>query len=84
MLKDVYKRRFITAGFTAFLLMVPLALTSTSGMIRRLGGKRWNQLHRLIYLSAIGGVIHYYWLVKVDETVPCVSRRSWRFFWGTG
>jgi sulfoxide reductase heme-binding subunit YedZ len=67
---DVYKRRFITAGFTAFLLMVPLALTSTSGMIRRMGGKRWLQLHRLIYLSAILGVIHYYWLVKSDVTVP--------------
>ena len=70
MLPDVYKRPFITAGFTAFVLMVPLAVTSTSGMIRRLGGKRWQLLHRLIYLSAIAGAIHYYWLVKSDETVP--------------
>jgi sulfoxide reductase heme-binding subunit YedZ len=70
MIKDVYKRPFITAGFTAFLLMVPLAVTSTSGMIRRLGGKRWQMLHRLVYLSAIAGAIHYYWLVKSDETVP--------------
>ena len=63
MIKDVYKRPFITAGFTAFLLMVSLAVTSTSGMIRRLGGKRWQMLHRLAYVSAITGAIHYYWLV---------------------
>ena len=70
MVKDVYKRPFITAGFTAFLLMVPLAATSTSGMIRRLGGRRWQMLHRIVYFSAIAGAIHYYWLVKSDETVP--------------
>jgi sulfoxide reductase heme-binding subunit YedZ len=70
MIKDVYKRPFITVGFSAFVLLWPLALTSTSGMIRRLGGKRWNMLHRLIYVCAILGVIHYYWLVKIDETVP--------------
>jgi methionine sulfoxide reductase heme-binding subunit len=70
MIKDVYKRPFITMGFTAFVLMWPLALTSTKGMIRRLGGKRWAMLHRLIYVSAIAGVIHYYWLVKIDESVP--------------
>ena len=70
MIEDVYKRPFITAGFTAFVLMIPLALTSTAGMIRRLGGRRWQMLHRLIYISAIAGVIHYYWLVKSDETVP--------------
>jgi sulfoxide reductase heme-binding subunit YedZ len=67
---DVYKRPFITAGFTAFVLMIPLAVTSTSSMIRRLGGRRWNMLHRLIYVSAIAGAIHYYWLVKSDERVP--------------
>ena len=70
MIKDVYKRPFITAGLTAFFLMVPLAATSTSGMIRRLGGKKWQLLHRLVYFSAIAGAIHYYWLVKSDETVP--------------
>jgi sulfoxide reductase heme-binding subunit YedZ len=70
MIADVYKRPFITAGFTAFVLLTPLAATSTSGMIRRLGGRRWQMLHRLIYISAIAGVIHYYWLVKSDETVP--------------
>ncbi|HUJ82741.1 MAG TPA: protein-methionine-sulfoxide reductase heme-binding subunit MsrQ, partial [Candidatus Acidoferrales bacterium] len=63
MLKDVEKRRFITLGFTAFVLMIPLALTSTAGWIRRLGGKRWQMIHRAIYFSAIAGVIHYYWLV---------------------
>jgi sulfoxide reductase heme-binding subunit YedZ len=64
MWKDVAKRPFITVGFTAFVLLIPLALTSTAGWIRRLGGRRWQMLHRLIYISAICGVIHYYWLVK--------------------
>ncbi|HSY30793.1 MAG TPA: protein-methionine-sulfoxide reductase heme-binding subunit MsrQ [Verrucomicrobiae bacterium] len=62
--KDIAKRKYITVGFTAFLLLIPLAITSTAGWIRRLGGKRWQQLHRLIYFSATLGVIHYYWLVK--------------------
>jgi len=70
MMKDVAKRPFITMGFTAFVLMVPLALTSTAGSIRRLGGKRWQRLHRLIYVSAIAGVIHYLWLVKSDIRKP--------------
>jgi sulfoxide reductase heme-binding subunit YedZ len=64
MWKDVAKRPFITVGFTAFVLLIPLAITSTAGWIRRLGGRRWQLLHRLIYISAICGVIHYYWLVK--------------------
>jgi methionine sulfoxide reductase heme-binding subunit len=67
--KDVYKRPFITAGFTAFVLMIPLALTSTKGSIGRLG-KRWVKLHRLIYVTAIAGVTHYIWLVKKDIRVP--------------
>jgi sulfoxide reductase heme-binding subunit YedZ len=66
MWKDVLKRRFITVGFLAFVLMIPLAVTSTAGWIRRLGGARWQMLHRLIYVSAIAGVVHYYWLVKSD------------------
>ena len=70
MLKDVVKRPFITVGFTAFVLLIPLAITSTAGWIRRLGGKRWQALHRGIYLSAILGVIHYYWLVKSDVREP--------------
>ena len=64
MWKDIAKRKYITVGFTAFLLLIPLAITSTAGWIRRLGGKRWQQLHRLIYFSAALGVVHYYWLVK--------------------
>ena len=70
MLADVAKRRFITAGLTAFVLMIPLALTSTKGWIRRMGGKRWQALHRLIYFSAAAGVIHYIWLVKADLRKP--------------
>lgn len=69
-IKDVYKRPFITAGFTAWCLMVPLAITSTAGSIRRLGGKRWQKLHRLIYASAIAGAVHFWWLVKKDLTRP--------------
>jgi methionine sulfoxide reductase heme-binding subunit len=70
MLHDIAKRKFITAGMTAFALMLPLAFTSTSGWIRRLGGKRWQQLHRLIYFSATAGVIHFLWLVKADRRRP--------------
>src|SRR5579864_4131241 len=70
MLKDIAKRRFITAGMTAFVLMLPLALTSTQWSIRKLGGKRWQTLHRLIYFSATAGVIHYIWLVKADLKKP--------------
>jgi len=68
--EDIAKRPYITVGFTAFVLLIPLALTSTAGMIRRLGGKRWQALHRLVYLSAIGGVVHYWWLVKADISRP--------------
>jgi methionine sulfoxide reductase heme-binding subunit len=67
---DVMKRKYITVGFTGFVLMIPLAITSTAGWIRRLGGKRWQMLHRLIYLSAVAGVIHYFWLVKSDIHLP--------------
>lgn len=69
-LKDFTKRRFIIAGLTAFLSMLPLALTSTAGWIRRLGGRRWQFLHRLIYVTAIAAVVHYYWLVKSDIRLP--------------
>jgi sulfoxide reductase heme-binding subunit YedZ len=67
---DIYKRPYITIGFTAFTCMLPLAATSTAGMIRRLGGKRWQALHRLVYVSAVGGVLHYWWLVKADVSSP--------------
>jgi methionine sulfoxide reductase heme-binding subunit len=70
MIADVAKRRFITVGFIGFVLMIPLAITSTAGMIRRLGGRRWQRLHKLVYGSAIAGVIHYYWLVKSDIRKP--------------
>jgi sulfoxide reductase heme-binding subunit YedZ len=70
MLTDIAKRKFITAGMTAFFLMIPLAITSTKGWIRRLGGRNWNLLHRLIYFSAIAGVVHYIWLVKADLRKP--------------
>ena len=70
MLADVAKRRFITAGLTAFVLLIPLAVTSTGGWIRRLGGKTWAWLHRLIYVSAMAGVVHYVWLVKADLRKP--------------
>ncbi len=66
---DVIKRPYVTAGFTAFVLMIPLAITSTAGMIRRFG-KRWQQLHRLVYLIAGAAVIHFYWLVKADTRRP--------------
>ena len=69
--KDIYKRPFITAGFTAFVLMIPLAATSTQWAIRKLG-KRWQKLHQLIYISASAGVVHYIWLVKKDERVPAI------------
>ena len=67
--KDILKRPYITVGFTAFVLMIPLAITSNAKMIRRLG-KRWQQLHYLVYPIAILGVIHFYWLVKADITRP--------------
>lgn len=69
-LADVYKRPFIAIGMFSFLLMVPLAVTSTNAMIKKLGGKRWGQLHRLTYYITIGGVIHYYIIVKSDVTYP--------------
>lgn len=67
---DVYKRPFIAIGMFGFLLMVPLAVTSTNAMIKKLGGKRWNQLHRLTYVITIAGVLHYYMIVKSDITYP--------------
>jgi sulfoxide reductase heme-binding subunit YedZ len=69
--KDIAKRPFITVGFTAFILLIPLALTSTQASIRRLG-KRWTRIHRLIYVTAVLGVIHYIWLVKKDIRKPVI------------
>ncbi|WP_395742881.1 sulfite oxidase heme-binding subunit YedZ [Prosthecobacter sp.] len=67
---DVYKRPFIALGMFSFLLMVPLAVTSTNAMIKKLGGQRWTQLHRMTYYVAIGGVLHYWAIVKSDVTYP--------------
>ncbi|TVO78707.1 sulfite oxidase heme-binding subunit YedZ [Sedimenticola selenatireducens] len=69
-LEDVVKRPYVTVGFSAFLMLIPLAATSTNGMIKRLGGKRWKRLHKLVYLCGLGGVIHYLWLVKADVLSP--------------
>ena len=68
--QDVAKRPFILAGMIAFLLMVPLAITSTNQMVKRLGGKRWANLHRLVYLSVIAAVVHFWMLVKSDTRLP--------------
>jgi len=75
MWEDVRLRPYITAGFVAFVLMIPLALTSTNGWIRRLGGRKWNLLHRLIYITAIAAVLHYYW--KVSIKLPPVNPRNY-------
>lgn len=68
--QDVAQRPFILVGMTAFVLMVPLALTSTNRMIKRLGGKRWARLHRLVYVAGIAGVVHFWMLVKSDTRLP--------------
>jgi len=71
-LKDIAKHPWVLVGFTAFLCLVPLAITSTSGWVRRLGGRRWRQLHRLVYVAAAAGVLHYLWQVKKDVQAPLV------------
>lgn len=70
--EDVAERPFVTVGFASFVLLVPLAVTSTKGMVRRLGGVRWGRLHRLIYVAAAGGVLHFLWKGKVQETEPVI------------
>jgi methionine sulfoxide reductase heme-binding subunit len=70
--EDIAKRPYITVGFIAFVSMIPLALTSTTGWIRRLGGRNWQRLHRLVYLTGIAGVTHYWWRVKADTLHPAV------------
>lgn len=69
MVADVYKRPYVTAGMTSFACLLPLAITSTRGWIRRLG-RRWTQLHRLVYVAAAAAVVHYWWLVKADVSAP--------------
>ena len=70
--KDIIKRKYITIGFSCFLMLIPLAITSTNNMVKRLGGKRWQKLHKSVYYIAIGGVIHYLWLVKKDLSEPLI------------
>jgi sulfoxide reductase heme-binding subunit YedZ len=70
--QDVAKRPYITVGFASFLMLIPLAATSTAGMVRRLGARRWQRLHRLVYLVGIGGIVHYLWLVKSDIRQPLI------------
>lgn len=70
MTSDIVKRRYITAGMAAWLLLLPLAATSTNWAIRKLGGKRWNRLHKLIYAAAVCGVVHYWWQVKTGVMTP--------------
>lgn len=70
--EDIAKRPYITVGFMAFVSMIPLAMTSTAGWIRRLGGRNWQRLHRLVYLTGIAGVIHYLWRVKADTLHPAI------------
>ena len=84
---DIYKRPFITVGFAAWLTMLPLAVTSTAGWIRRMGGRRWNQLHRLIYATGAIAVLHYWWLVKADVHRPLtygavvIALLAFRVYW---
>ena len=69
-IKDIAKRPYITLGFPAFVLLIPLAITSTRKMVQRLGGRRWKMLHSLVYPISIAGVVHFWWLVKKDLTEP--------------
>lgn len=71
-MRDIVKHPWVLVGFTGFLCLVPLAITSTRGWVRRLGGKRWQRLHRLVYVAAAAGVLHYFWLVKKDVQAPLV------------
>ncbi|MDP2833449.1 MAG: protein-methionine-sulfoxide reductase heme-binding subunit MsrQ [Pseudomonadota bacterium] len=70
--KDIVKRPFISVGFASFLLLIPLAATSTNAMIKRLGGKRWQTLHRAVYAIAVFAVLHFWWMVKKDITQPAI------------
>lgn len=72
MAADIVKRPYVTVGMTALLLLTPLALTSTTGMIKRLGARTWRRLHRLVYVAAILGVLHYLWLAKVGVHTPWI------------
>jgi sulfoxide reductase heme-binding subunit YedZ len=70
--EDIAERPYITVGFTAFLMLIPLAATSTKRMVKRLGGRRWNRLHKLAYVAPVLGVLHFLWLVKADTREPLI------------
>ncbi len=86
-IEDILDRPYITVGVASFLLLIPLAITSTNGMVRRLGGRRWQRLHRLVYVIAVLGVIHFLWLVKSDISEPVIYGAilalllGFRLFW---
>ncbi len=86
-IEDIVDRPYITVGVASFLLLIPLAVTSTNGMARRLGGRRWQRLHQLVYLIAVLGVIHFLWLVKSDISEPVIYGAilalllGFRLFW---
>lgn len=86
-IEDILDRPYITVGVASFLLLIPLAVTSTNGMVRRLGGRRWQRLHQLVYLIAVLGVIHFLWLVKSDISEPVIYGAilalllGFRLFW---
>ena len=71
-IEDIIDRPYITMGFTALVMLIPLAITSTNAMVKRLGGKNWRRLHRLAYFAAVGGVVHFIWLVKADLREPLI------------
>ena len=86
-IEDILDRPYITVGVASFLLLIPLAATSTNGMVRRLGGRRWQRLHQLVYVIAVLGVIHFLWLVKSDISEPVIYGAmlalllGFRLFW---
>jgi len=86
-MEDILDRPYITVGVASFLLLIPLAVTSTNGMVRRLGGRRWQRLHQLVYVIAVLGVIHFLWLVKSDISEPVIYGAilalllGFRLFW---
>ena len=81
-LKDIYKRNYITVGMAVFLILAPMAATSTAGMVKRLGARRWKKLHRLVYLAGIGGVFHFFMMVKLDWREPALYAAILAFLLG--
>jgi len=79
---EIVKHKYILVGMATFLTLIPLAVTSTNGWVRRLGGKRWAKLHRLVYVAAIGGTVHYLWAVKKDTLFPLVYLATFLFLLG--